>query len=88
MVKVIALFSKDFLNRVDSDYINLSELDADLDSSLVFQANDPEASDDTLSRYYSIEVKTVSDAEKLVDTLLGLPEVEASWVKPNEGPPQ
>lgn len=53
----------------------------------IFTANDPETTSPELQRYFSTTVTDDSVATQLVEELIALPEVEASWIKPSEGPP-
>ena len=87
MVKIIVLFSQKLLSKAGGSNFTSSDIGLNTGPDLQFKANDPNVDDDTLRRYYSVEIENVSEAEKLVDTLLKVPGVEASWVKPKEGPP-
>ena len=88
MAQVVTLFSKNFLGGREKYYLHSSDLNLKNWSNLLFEANDPDADDDELRRYYSVKVGSVEEAERLVEALMKLPDVEASWVKPQEGPPK
>ncbi len=48
---------------------------------------DPHASDPHLSTYFTIHVPNPEDAARLAFELLGMPSVEAAYVKPSDEPP-
>jgi hypothetical protein len=46
----------------------------------------PGVGDPTLSRYFVVQLPERALAERLVDALLAVPEVESAYVKPGEEP--
>ena len=87
MAKVVVLFSTAFIEKHGYGIVGLKDLGLQTAQNIEFEPNDPEASDSELRRYYSAEIEISSQAQNLVDQLLGLSAVEAAWVKADEGPP-
>lgn len=87
MAKVVVLFSTAFIEKHGYEIAGLTDLGLEIAQNVEFKPNDPGASDSELRRYYTAEVEISSEAQNLVDQLLGLAAVEAAWVKADEGPP-
>lgn len=87
MVKVTALFSDEFVQQHDGGSIVLSDMGVLRPPGVVFEPNDPQASENELRRYYSAEVETEAEAQELLNSISGLPRVEASWIKPRDEEP-
>lgn len=52
-----------------------------------FIQNDPDAGNDELQRYFSVEMESERKAQELIDKLLGMEAVEAAYIKPRDEPP-
>ena len=87
MTKVVVLFSTAFVEKHGYEIVGLTDLGLSLSHDVEFKPNDPDASDSELRRYYTAEIENSSEAQVLVDQLLGLAAVEAAWVNAEEGPP-
>jgi hypothetical protein len=88
VIKVITLFNVNFIQKNGTKYhINL-EVYGEIMPSILFTQNDPMTEDSEMRRYYSADVENETDAKKLVNELLRLSGVEASWVKPTDAQPK
>ncbi|MEM8748838.1 MAG: hypothetical protein AAGF28_00940 [Pseudomonadota bacterium] len=87
MTKVTVLFSSEFVRKHDKISFDSALFGSQFEPNIIFESNDPDTNDSELRRYYSAEVENPAKAQKLIDALLQLPDVEAAWVKPLDEPP-
>ena len=88
MNTIIVLISENYIKNISANAFNPVDVGVKTAPDTVFRPNDPDASDKELRRYYSATVENEAEAKKLVDDLIGLPAVEAAWIKPREEPPE
>lgn len=87
MKTVTLLVTEAFLRQQGKTDIPVREIGETAVKDVVFRANDPEAPDKELKRYYSARLQDATQARQLVEDLKKLPAVEAVWIRPEEEPP-